>query len=1059
LRIFGWTFALTLAISVTARAQGVYTAAVQGTVHNAQNQPLPNATVMLTNQATGDRWGAVTSANGRYAIENVPVGGPYTLLVRIVGYAPAQQNGIQLVLGQRLDANLTLEPSTVKLETVQVVASKSPLQDITRTGESTTISDSAVHSLPTITRDFQGFLETAPEVSFASGGMSIAGQNSRLNNILIDGSVNNDLFGLADNGLPGGQVGGRAISLEAVDQLQLQVAPYDVRLGGFTGGLLNVVTKSGTNQFHRSAFEYFRNQSLVGSDIFGVHIPDFSTHQWGASVGGPIVPDRAHFFIAFEQRSTDQPALFVGSNDSVNAARLGYTLSDLTAISNHLTALGVKPGSFGSASLGNPNPDVFAKVDFQLAPGNTITLSENYVTGYEDFLDRGNVNSSAYDLSSAGHRIKNYNTDTRLDWSASFGGRFANDLILSAGVVRDKRDPASTYATIDIFNGNGDYLAGAEEFSQQNRLYQTVDEITDNLTIALGDHHLTVGTHDEFYHFHNEFFPQSFGRWQFNNLHKFLVDSARAYFLATPTAPGGPTADFAASQVGFYAQDQWNPVPRLSLSGGVRFDVPFVPDKPGVDQKLLTQTGINTGAIPNSQLEISPRLGFNYDVLGDRSTIVRGGTGLFQGRPLFVWISNAFSNTGANQTLLTCRGSAAPAFNAQNLATPPTACNGAGSNPPIPTVNYFDNNLNFPQNWRTSLGFDRDLGHGFLFSLDGLYNVAEHQLYIEDVNIRVVGTLAGEGGRPIYGVPDSSSAQTDVTHIDKNYGPILHHVNRNGDYSYSITPQINKTFGRWLLGRYAEIHASYTYSQSYDRMSLSSSIAESNYGFSEISGTSTIFNRPLAHSEFETPHQIKVSAMNVFPLGIKGTLFYVGRSGTSFSYAVNGDVAGLGSSRSTTHDLIYVPKSEDDIDLADNQGDPAYTGAQKDSAWAQLNRYINSQSCLANSRGQIMRRSVCHNPWQDIINARIAKDFTVAGQSVELSWDVFNLPNLLDRNWGQYKQYTPFEDADLFTTEGYNATRQRFIYNFNPISKTTVTDPTIFEPSVWRMQVGVRYSF
>jgi hypothetical protein len=408
--------------------------------------------------------------------------------------------------------------------------------------------------------------------------------------------------------------------------------------------------------------------------------------------------------------------------------------------------------------------------------------------------------------------------------------------------------------------------------------------------------------------------------------------------------------------------------------------------------------------------------------------------------------------------LLTCRGKSAPAFNAQNLATPPTQCTGTASNPPIPTVNYFDNNVNFPQVWRSSVGFDRDLGRGFIFSLDGVYNVTEHQIYIEDVNIRVRGSLAGEGGRPIYGAPDSSNAQTDVQHLFANYGPILHHVNRSGDYSYSITPQINKTFGRWALGRYAELHASYTYSQSYDRMSLSSSIAESNYGFSEISGTSTIFNRPLAHTEFETPHQIKVSAMNVFPLGIKGSLFYVGRSGTSFAYAVNGDVSGLGSSRSSTHDLIYVPKNENDIDLADNNGN-VYAGPARDSAYAQLNAYINSQSCLANSRGKVMERSVCHNPWQDIINARIAKDFTIKGQSLELSWDIFNLPNLLDRNWGQYKQYTPFEDADLFTAQGYNSQAQRFIYNFNPINKTTVTDPTIFEPSVWRMQVGVRYSF
>jgi hypothetical protein len=1017
---------------------------------------------MLTNQATGDRWGAVTTANGRFAMENVPVGGPYVLLARTVGYTPVQQGGIQLALGQRFVADLTMEPATVRLETVQVTVQANPLRDATRTGPSTTLSDSTVHSLATLNRDFQGLLETAPQVSFAQGNLSIAGQNNRFNNILIDGSVNNDLFGLADNGLPGGQIGSRAISLEAVQELQLQVAPFDVRLGGFTGGLLNVVTKSGTNAFHGSAFEYFYNQSLVGSDVFGQHPSAFATHQFGASVGGPIVKNVAHFFVAFEQRQTESPVTSLGPNDAINIPRLGYTAGEATAVQQALAKFGVKAGGFGAVSLGNPNPDVFAKVDVQLAPGNTMTLSENYVAGYADFLDRGSLSSgSDYDLASAGHRIKNYNSTTRFDWSSTFGKGFANDLIVAGTVIRDKRDPSSQFATIDVGDstGNGRYVSGADEFSQHNRLYQDIVELTDDLTGSFGDHHITIGTHDEFYHFHNEFFPQSYGQWQFNSVQDLVNGKAFEYQLAIPLLPGGPTADFHANQIGFYLQDQWIPSNRLTISAGVRLDVPLIPDNPPRNDSLLAQTGINTSTMPSGNTEISPRFGFNYDLVGDRSTIVRGGSGLFEGRPAVVWLSNAFSNTGVASTLLTCFDSLVPAFN-PILANAPQSCRGGpGSAPPVPTINVFDKHFAFPQIWRSALSFDRLLPGGFVFSLDGMYSVTEHELFIYDRNIQVQGTLAGEGGRPIYGSEPAFAGARSIrsTHLDPNFGPILQHVNRNGDYSYSFSPQLNKTFGAWALGRYAEIHASYTYAQSYDRMSLSSSIAASNYGFSEISGNSTIFNRPLTPSQWSTPHQIKVSATNVFPLAIKASLEYVGRSGTPYSYAIFGDVAGLGVS-ARTHDLVYVPTNENDVTLSDFSG-AVYKNQQRDSAWSQLNSYINSVGCLRNARGHIIGRDACRNPWQDIINMRIGKQLTVGGQSVELSWDILNLPNLINRGWGQYKQYTPFEDADIFSSKGFDAANHRFVYNFAPAPKGVVTDPTLFEPSEWRMQVGVHYAF
>ncbi len=1065
-------FALSLAVSVTARAQGVYTAAVQGTVLNAQKQPLPNVTVLLTNPATGERWGSVTGTTGRYAIENVPVGGPYHLIARTVGYTPEQLNGIFLVLGQRFVGDFTLTASPVELQTVQVTVPKSELDDATRTGASYTISDSLVHSTPSVDRDFQALLEMAPEVSFSQGSLSIAGENNRFNNILIDGSVNNDLFGLADNGLPGGQISARAIPLEAVDQLQLQIAPYNVRLGGFTGGLVNVVTRSGTNEFHGSLLEYFRNQSLVGENIFGQHIPPFANHDFGGSFSGPIVKDVAHFFVAFETRYSQSPTSpTLGSNDTQNIDQIGYSMAAAQQIAQKISSYGVNPGTLSGQTLNNPNPIIFGKVDFQLAPGNTMTISENYASGYNDFIDRNYITSGNYDFSSDGYKIKNWNSTTRFNYDATFGGIFSNSLIISGMLIRDNRPPNSNSPQISVryttpsgpdSGSSGNYVLGAEEYSQDNNLNQNIVELTDNLTMALGDHHLTIGTHNEFYQFQNNFFPQAFGQWTFSSVQNFLAGNASEYQIALPLRPGGPYANWTANQLGGYVQDQWAPSDRLTLMGGVRVDVPLIPTAPKQNPTLLSQSGINTASFPNGNAQFSPRIGFNYDLLGDRSTIIRGGTGLFQGRPAFVWLSDAYSNTGVDQTLLTCRGNVVPTFTPVASQQPQTCSGGPGSSPPVPTINTFNSNVQFPQIWRSSLGIDRRLGDGFIAKLDGQYSLTEHQIYLIDQNIKVQGYLAGEGNRPIYGSEPTDPFQYYIspTHLNPNFGPIISGINRSGDYGYSITPQIGKTFGRWLLGSYGEIHASYTYAQSFDRMSLSSSIATSNYQYSELSGNATIFNRPLTPSEWSTPNQIKVSAMNVFPLGIKGSMFYVGRSGTPYSYAVSGDVSGLGVSSGGTTNMIYVPKTINDITLTDANGNVLAAPA-KQQVWNQLNSYINSVSCLASARGTIMGRNACRNPWQDIINARIAKDFHVAGQSFELSWDIFNLPNLLDRGWGLYKQVTPFEDADILYTQGFDTQNHRFAYQYTPTPKQVVTDfgTGVFEPSVWRMQVGVHYAF
>lgn len=1082
-RLAGCALVFLCVAPTPVRAQGVTTAAVAGRVTDETGAGVAEIEILFTKASTGERFSAHTDADGRYNLENVAIGGPYTVTFRGLGFEPKTVNDLYLRLGQRLDLNQTLKRTAVELAAVIVPAEQNPVI-ANRTGAAGFVSDSELHRFPTLARNFTEFVQTVPQVvgiGPTGGAPSIAGANNRFNNIQIDGGVNNDLFGLAASGTPGGQSNAHPISIEAVKEYQVLIAPFDVRQGSFTGGLINAVTYSGTNDYHGSAFFFYQDKSIVGNDTLDHQIADFQQNQYGFSLGGPIMRDRLHFFVSGDFQTRGLPttslapptSITIGDDTTGGADSIGVGIRKATAdtVQKILkNTYGFDPGTYKTVTLDNPDANVFVKLTGELATNSRLEVSYNYVNSNQDNLTRNPTQTGfrdGYQLSQSGYNFATKTNTIRAIWTAQLGAKYSNELITGYQRIRDNRVLPNDVPLIFV-NGDrsGTFLAsGGERFSQANSLNQDIYEVTDNLTFPMGTNHLlTVGTHNEFFTFYNVFFPASIGVWSFASPAALEAGQAYRYEIAVPgnatLRPNGPNVQWSVQQFGGYVQDRWEPVRGLALTGGIRYDLPnmgtAIPTNAKLDSAAPVGLNINTAEFPKSNGLFSWRLGAHYDLTGDGATIVRGGLGTFTGRPPYVWLSNAFSNTGLEQATLVCDG----AFSSSGGTTDtvptftvdpnnqPTHCGtgGAGATPPIPSIVYFDPSFKFPQVFKVAAGLDRTLGQGLFATLDFVYSKTLNQMYLNDMNLKGIQSyMPGEAGRPMYGTITASGGANPVR-ISPNFRDVIVHTNKSDDQNLSLALQLTK---RWPNG--LEFDVGYAYSRAQDLISLGSSIAASNLRFTPLDGT--LANRNLRTSAFDQPHKITVSGTVNGPLRSRFSLIYVGVSGTPYAYVVSNDANADGIS---SNDLVYVPRNASDISLAPGQ------------SFKQLDSYINSEPCLANQRGRIMERGSCRNPWMNFLNARLAFSIpSVRGQSLEVIGDMFNVLSfvggilnnsyLFQNTWGQIKQTSSFENANLLQAVGYDNTFQRPIYrlNFSAVNLNRLQ----VDPSRWRLQLGVRYAF
>ena len=1057
---------LLLAVPRIILAQGVTTASISGTVKDTQGQPVPGATVIVLHVPSGTKYGTSTQLDGRYFVRGLRVGGPYVITVSDVGYKTQEVRNVSLEIGQNLELNFKLTQQAVSVGGVEVIAERHGLMNTNRTGAATTVSKRFIENFPTITRSFQDFESLSPEFV----GNSALGRNNKYNNIQIDGANYNDLFGLPSNGTPGGQAGTTPISLDAIQEFQVSVAPFDVRQGGFTGGEVNAITRSGTNQFDGSLYFFGQNQSFVGTspDAFKTPYPNFSNVQTGFRLGGPIVKNKLFFFVNGEITRRRQPLSNVsGASDS--------TIQAFTSILKNQYGI-QNPGNADTYTLLTPSNKLFARIDYNISETEKLTVRDNYVDANEDNLTR---TATTLYLSSSEYTFNDKTNSILAQLNSTFNSTLSNEAILSYTSIRDTRVvPNPVFPMIEVVHdpsfSYGYLYAGTEQFSGANALNQDIWEFTDNLSLVAGNHLFTFGTHDESFGFSNLFLRDNYGFYEFSSLANLAAGKPSNYQYSYSNIPGvtEPKANWNAVQYGLYAQDEWSAVPNLKLTYGLRLDVPTFPDHP-YDNPTFDSTfafmGLKTSQVPKAEFMWSPRVGINWDINGDRLWVVRGGAGVFTGRVPYVWISNQYSNTGVDVNRIYQNGLPAGFFTPNPLEQPRPG----GGLPadsllsPVKTteIDLTANNFRMPQVIRVDLALDHELAFGIVGTLEGIYSQSINDVLYQDINILPTGQKLAFDGRPLYGTPIGSTPYWNVKKINPTYTNVVYMTNTNKPYEYDLILSLQRQFGEGIFQMLGDqsIHdqlfadLSYTYSQSYDQNAVTSSQAISQWRYNPVPGDPN--NPPLAVSDFSVPDRVVASISETINyadgFGTTLSLFYTGQSGPPFSYIYYGDVNGDGQNQ---NDLIYVPSNcqpGGDINLVVKQSGKWVPASA--SAYTSLENYINGDPYLSKYKGQIVPRNGGRSPWDGQLNLRLAQDIpSIAGQNFEFTLDVLNVLNLLNHNWG-YVETVPYGTYTLLNYEGMNSADQP-TFNLALPNSGHPWSPDPFY-SRWQMQLGVRYNF
>ena len=664
---------------VTAFAQGVTTGAMNGKVTDVNGEALPGATVVAVHVPSGSTYGNVTDVSGFFRIPNMRVGGPYKVTISFLGYQSYERNDVYISLGQTFAINVTLSEDVTELGEVIVTANRNDIFDGNRTGQETVITEDQINAAPTVTRSVADFARLNPLANIQENNdgftISIAGQNNRFNTIYIDGAVNNDVFGLAGSGTNGGQTGVQPISIDAIEQFQVAVAPFDVRQSGFAGGSINAVTRSGTNEFEGSAYYFWRNESLAGKtptnneDVEREKLAPFTAKTYGLRLGGPIIKDKLFFFAnaEFQRDETPQPFNVADYDGDATPQQLDQ-LADFVR-DNY----GYEPGGFENNTRQLDSDKFLGKIDWNINSNHKLSIRHSYVKAENLEARRSNprfigfLNGSEYFVSTT--------NSTALELTSTFGNNFANKLTVGATIVRDDRDPfGADFPTIRINDGNGSIELGAERFSTANLLNQDIITVNNDFEWFKGKHSFLFGVNFEYYDVGNLFIRENYGSYRFfggvdqflNNLDAFgnPISSRieRSWSQVDNIAGDGSAAIAAFRQIllGFYIQDAIQMTNNLRLTAGIRFDFPIFLDDVPVNQDFNTNTipliesfgydmmGAETGSFIDTQLLFSPRVGFNWDVNGDMQTQVRGGIGMFTSRIPLVWQGGAFNNYGLN---------------------------------------------------------------------------------------------------------------------------------------------------------------------------------------------------------------------------------------------------------------------------------------------------------------------------------------------------------------------------------------------------------------------------
>ncbi len=1076
------TFLLTVLTSSFLFAQET-TAEIQGIITEQQGSPLAGATITAIHTPTGTKYTTISRKDGRYSLSNVRVGGPYDITVSFVGFKEEKSSDISLLLGQSFKADFSLSPAAGELKEVVITAGRSDkIFNKNRTGSSEVINRQQIDRLPTINRSINDFTRLTPTANSNAtyGTSSFAGRANSYNNLTVNGASFNNTFGLAA-GL-GGQTNSQPISIDALDQIQVNIAPYDVTLGSFTGAGINSVTKSGTNEYKGSIYSYWKSPGLTGLKVGPTKLTrqEFDFNNRGLTIGGPIIKNKLFFFVSGEQERVSRPAtsLVASRNGSSGTGISQAKAEDLEALATFLkTKYNYDAGAFENYTYDTYSDKITARVDFNINKKHTLNVNYYYLKSYRNVppsnsgAPGGNrqPGTTAMPFFASSYIINNNFNIVIAELNSRFSSQLSNKLQIGYNQLRDFRSsPGGIFPLVDIENGAGLSFTsfGYEPFTAFNKLNTDTWQLNDIVTLFKGKHTLTFGTQNTYNKFRNGFAPNYYGAYRFASLADFYnsanngVANATRYELRYSARKGGefPFADVATLQLGFFAQDKWTITNNFVLTAGLRLDVPifkqnFMANANADALTFRNGVRINTGEVPNTSFLFNPRAGFNWDVRGDKKMQLRGGIGIFSGPPPFVWISNQASNNGVDfgsfvKTTGTAFNPNVDAYHPANAAAN-TAYNLAVT----------DQDFKFPQLFRSNLAIDKRLPGNITATLEGIYSKDLNAVYHQNINLPATGTaLVGSDKRIRYSATKIYSGAGGETAANPNISDAILMKNTSKGYSYNITLQLQRN----VKNLYTMV--AYTYGKS-KSVNDGGSIAQSIWRDRQVSGDPN--DEAVSFSNFYQPHRVIAAGFYRFEYAKHfatsiGLTFEAANGGTA-SYTYNGD---LNNDGLTTNDLVYIPKDQSDIVLETVNAADTRTAAV---IWGQLNTYINQDPYLSTRRGQYAERNGLLFPFYKRLDLNFTQDFMakVAGKinTLRFTLDIFNFGNLLNKNWGISKitNRTALLNFKRVESAGVNAGKPVFSFPYldaaNQIPLVSTFQNSTGQSSRWQIQIGVRYIF
>lgn len=1080
-------FALMLAflgIAAASFAQGVTTGNISGIVSDETGVGLPGATILAVHEPSGTRYGTSTLVDGRFNVVGMRVGGPYTITVSFVGYETQAIQGVQITLGGTSDLSFTLRDASALLDEVLIMGVRDAVFSSNRTGASTSIGREALTSMPTISRRIGDFTRLTPQ----SSGSSFAGQDNRLNNITVDGSYFNNSFGLA--GQPGERTGVSPISLDAIEEISVNIAPYDVRQANFVGAGVNTVTKSGTNQFQGSAFLNTRNENFVGTKAKDLEFDPgtFKFQEMGISFGGPIIKNKLFFFASLESQGITEPGTNYVANsgtDPIEGTTTRVLKSDLDALSSFLkTNFDYETGPYQGYDHETPAVRMLFKIDYNINYRNKLSVRYNHLDSNTDVLASnssslgfGNRRSSLFALNfqNSNYQIKENIRSIVGELNSRIGDNMANNLIIGYTYHDESRDSRGTFfPMVDVLEGGSTYTTfGFEPFTPNNELRYQSFQLQNNFTIFANRHTLTFGLSAESYESENIFFPGSQSAYVYNSLADFYTDandylanpdrtvspvSLRRFQVRYSAQPGLdiPVQPLEVFYTGIYAQDEWQATDRLKLTFGLRLDMPIFGDTGFKNTEANSYmfrdenrdpVRYATEKLPDPRIHWSPRFGFNWDATGDRSLQVRGGTGIFTGRPAYVWISNQIGNNGVLTGFIS----------QDNTTNYPFNPNPSHYKPVITTVQpapsyelaLTDPNFKFPQIWRSNIAVDKKLPWDMVATLEAIYSRDVNGIYYINSNLSTPNSeFTGVDNRPRWTASNRLNSKITNAIVLKN---------QNVGYSYNLTASLEKPFKNGLFAKLA-----YNYGVSKNTVDPGS-IASGSWFSNQHQGDPN--NPGLGFSAYNPGHRI-IAAVSYrkeyFKFGAtQVNLFWEVANIGNASYVFSGDLNGDGG---TSNDMIYIPKDISEMNFeeytATVNGLPViFTIGQQEAAFEE---YIKQDKYLSANRGNYAARNALLLPMVSRADFSLVQEiFTNIGatkNTLQLRVDILNVGNLLNPDWGVGQSMISNSPLIARGADAEGKARYR-MRNIGTELMTETYRQSLGVGDVYRIQFGVRYIF